>query len=165
METGTLGLGDPMPASALTGFEVAEVLDSLAELIRELQPVQPDPTPAEAVSLAIIGAPNTGKSSLVNRLCGDQRMVVSDIPGTTRDAVDTIIQYYGKSVRLIDTAGLRRKRFGLQGIEFYTTIRSIKALDRCQVAVLMVDATQGLTQGDIRLLSEASEKGVACCWQ
>ncbi len=159
-ETGTLGLGEPRPVSALTGFQVAEVLDDLVEILREIQPIQPYPTPAESLSLAVIGAPNTGKSSLVNRLCGDRRMVVSEIPGTTRDAVDTVIQYYGKSIRLIDTAGLRRKRFGLQGIEFYTTLRALRALARCQVAALLIDAQEGLTKGDLQLLHEAADKGV-----
>ncbi len=159
-EQPNMGLGDPFPVSAQTGFQVAELLDELTERIRRRQPNAPPPGEGEILALAIIGAPNSGKSSLVNRLVGKERMVVSDIPGTTRDSIDTIIQYHGDSVRLVDTAGLRRKRYGVQGIEFYTTLRALRALERCQVAVIMIDAARGLTQGDIKLAQTAADAGV-----
>jgi len=159
-EAAALGLGEPYPASALTGYFFADMLDALADRLRELKLDQFSQPVRETLSLAIIGAPNSGKSSLVNRLSGDERMVVSDIPGTTRDAIDTIIRYHGRFIRLIDTAGLKRKRLGQTGLEFYTTLRALRALDRCNVAVIMIDATLGLTQGDMKLVNEAAKKGV-----
>jgi len=156
----SLGMGEPFLISAKNGFQVGELLDAIVERLRVMKPVAPSRSDPDELALAVIGAPNSGKSSLVNKLCGSGRMVVSDIPGTTRDAVDTVITYHGKPVRLIDTAGLRRKRANDQGIDFYSSIRSIRALDRCDVAIVMLDGSQGLTQGDIRLVSQAAEKGV-----
>ena len=155
-----IGMGDPFAISAKTGYQVGDMLEELIERLRLLKPAFPEAPSPEELSLAIIGAPNCGKSSLVNRLAGTERMVVSEIPGTTRDAVDTIITYHGRSVRLIDTAGLRRKRFRQQGLEFYCTLRALRALERCDVAVIMLDAVVGLTQGDIRLLNQAASNGV-----
>lgn len=156
----SIGMGSPFAVSAKTGLNVGDLLDEVVKRLRELKPILPETPPAEELSLAIIGAPNSGKSSLVNRLSGVERMVVSEIPGTTRDAVDTVIQYHGKRIRLIDTAGLRRKRFGQQGLEFYCTLRALRALEQCEVAVVMVDGIEGLTQGDIRLITQAEAKGV-----
>ncbi len=159
-ESTGLGLGDPAAASARTGYLFAEMLDELVDKIEALgNTSEPQPV-EEELALAVIGAPNTGKSSLVNRLSGDERMVVSDIPGTTRDAIDLIIKYHGKSIRLIDTAGLKRKRFGQKGLEFYMTLRSIRAIERSEVAVVMIDATQGFTQGDFKLINQAEDAGV-----
>ncbi len=156
----SLGLNNPYPISALNGFQVADLLDGVATELKKLKPVAPSrPDPTE-LALAIIGAPNAGKSSLVNKLCGEERMIVSDIPGTTRDSVDTIIKYHGKSVRLIDTAGLKRKHFGQSGLEFYSMLRSIKALQRCDVAVVLVDGTIGMSQGNIKLINQAAKEGV-----
>lgn len=158
-EMPSYGLGDVHPLSARTGFQVAEMLDALTTRIRKMKPVLPEASAPEALSLAIIGAPNSGKSTLVNRLAGEDRMVVSDLPGTTRDAIDTIIQYHGERIRLVDTAGLRKRRLGQQGIEFYSTLRALNALQRCDVAVILIDASQGLTQGDIRLAQQAADAG------
>ena len=154
------GFGDALPISAQTGFNVAEMLDEIVRILIEMKPVMPTAAPREELSLAIIGAPNSGKSSLVNRLIGKQRMVVSDIPGTTRDAIDSLITYHGRSIRLVDTAGLKRKRHGQEGIEFYTTLRTLKALDRCDVAAVMIDSTLGITQGDVKLVQTAVDAGV-----
>lgn len=154
------GLGSPFPISAQTGFNVAEMLDEVVRIIVELKPVMPAAPQFEELSLAVIGAPNSGKSSMVNRLVGKERMVVSDIPGTTRDAVDTIVNYQGKAIRLVDTAGLRRKRYGEQGVEFFTSLRTLRALDRCDVAAVMIDSSLGLTQGDVRLVQTAVDAGV-----
>jgi len=159
-ELNSIGMGDPQPVSAKTGYLVGDLLDEVAARLRKLKPQLPSIPDAEELSLAIIGAPNSGKSSLVNRLSGAERMVVSKIPGTTRDAVDTVIQYHGRRIRLIDTAGLRRKRFGQQGLEFYCTLRALRALERCDVAAVLIDAVDGLTQGDIRLINQAAEGGV-----
>jgi GTP-binding protein len=153
------GLGEPFPVSAQTGNNLAELLDEIANRLQELKPIQPSSPPSEELSLAIIGAPNSGKSSLVNRLVGKPRVVVSDIPGTTRDSIDTILTYHSRAIRLIDTAGLRRRRLGEQGLEFYSTLRSLRALERSDVAAIMVDATLGLTQGDVRLAQNAAESG------
>ncbi|MCF7809893.1 ribosome biogenesis GTPase Der [bacterium] len=154
------GLGDPFAVSANTGLNTGDLLDEIVKRLRQLKPVMPDAPQREELSLAIIGAPNSGKSSLVNMLSGTQRMVVSDIPGTTRDTIDTIIRYHDRSIRLIDTAGLKRRKFKQQGLEFYCTLRALKALKRCQVAVVMIDGTLGITQGDIRLLNQAASEGV-----
>ncbi|MBC8465476.1 ribosome biogenesis GTPase Der [bacterium] len=153
------GMNDMCPASAKTGFQFAEMLDELVNKLKEQNLLRNPKRNREELALAIIGAPNSGKSSLVNRLSGDIRMVVSDIPGTTRDSIDTIINYHGKSFRVIDTAGLVRKRWGLKGIEFYTTLRSIRALDRADVTLIMIDAMKGITQGDQRLVNQAADKG------
>ena len=155
-----IGLGEPQPVSALTGYRVGDLLDTVVEQLRRLKPILPSEPAGEELSLAIIGAPNTGKSSLVNRLAGSERMVVSEIPGTTRDAVDTIVKYHGGTIRLIDTAGLRRKRFKQQGLEFYCTLRALRALERCDVTVVLIDGVNGLTQGDIRLVNQAADSGV-----
>ncbi len=153
------GFGDPFPISAQTGFNVAEMLDEIIRILVEMKPIMPTADPHEELSLAVIGAPNSGKSSLINRLVGKERMVVSDIPGTTRDAIDTLISYHGRSIRLVDTAGLKRKRYGQEGLEFFTSLRTLKALDRCDVAAVMIDATLGITQGDVKLVQTAVDAG------
>ncbi len=158
-EAGTMGMGDPVPVSSKAGFLFADMLDTLVELLQKIKPVHPESDEKDTMSLAIIGSPNSGKSSLVNRLTGNQRMVVSNIPGTTRDAVDTVVKYHGLSIRLIDTAGLRRKRYGEQGLDFYMTLRALRALERCEVTVIMIDAEKGLVQGDMRLINQADEAG------
>ncbi|MFH0765946.1 MAG: ribosome biogenesis GTPase Der [Calditrichota bacterium] len=158
-EIAGLGLGEPLPVSAKSGHRIGDMLDSLVRLIRELKPTLPESPAPEILSLAIIGAPNSGKSSLVNRLTGDNRMVVSDIPGTTRDAVDALIKYHGDTIRLIDTAGLRRKRYGQQGLDFYITLRALRAIERADVAAVLIDGTRELTQGDIKLVNQAAEMG------
>lgn len=155
-----IGMGDPFAVSAKTGYQVGDMLDEVIDRLHLLKPALPEAPSPEELSLAIIGAPNSGKSSLVNRLAGTERMVVSEMPGTTRDAVDTIVGYHGRRVRLIDTAGLRRKRFGQQGLEFYCTLRALRALERCDVAVIILDGIVGLTQGDVRLLNQAANNGV-----
>jgi GTP-binding protein len=109
----------------------------------------------EFISLAIVGRPNVGKSSLVNALVGAEKMIVTDIPGTTRDAIDTKIKYYGQEFLLIDTAGLRRKSKVKDAVEFYSTLRSLESIKRCDVTILMIDATAGMEMQDMRILGEA----------
>lgn len=156
----TLGIGEPYPISALNGYQVGDLLEGITDCLKELKLDEGKRTDSQELALAIIGAPNSGKSSLVNKLSGEERMIVSDIPGTTRDSVDTVVKYHGRSIRIIDTAGLKRKRYGQQGLEFYSTLRSIRALGRCDVAVVLVDGTIGMSQGNIKLINQAVDQGV-----
>lgn len=152
----SLGLGDPIPVSGISGLNTGDLLDKVVEEFPEGELEKR----TDLINLAIIGRPNVGKSSLVNRLIGEDRQIVSDIPGTTRDPVDFDIKYKGKVIRLIDTAGIRRKKeVNRASIDYYTTLRTIKALNRCDVAAVLLDASEGLTQYDRRLLDEVRAKG------
>jgi GTP-binding protein len=151
-----LGMGDPIPISALHGIGTGDMLDQLVEAleIEDRRKEQPDP----AVKIAIIGRPNVGKSSLLNRLLGEDRVIVSPIPGTTRDAIDTRLTYYGKSITLIDTAGIRRRGRVEPGVEKYSVIRALKAMDRADVVLLMIDAIEGVTAQDAHIGGMAIDK-------
>jgi GTP-binding protein len=142
-----LGLGDPYPVSAIHGTGTGDLLDALvASFPQRLEETQDD-----SVKIAIVGKPNAGKSSLLNRLAGRERAIVSPIPGTTRDAVDTRIEVDGLPVTLIDTAGIRRRGRIEQGVEKYSVLRSFKAIERADVALLMVDAQAGITAQDAHI--------------
>ena len=156
-----LGLGDPWAVSALHGRGVGDLLDEMVSLLpppletddaTEIVPgaVGSDPT-GEPPSVAIVGRPNVGKSTLFNRLVGDERSVVHDLPGTTRDAIDTLIETESGPLRLIDTAGMRRKSRTSEGPEFYSLVRALKAIDLADAAVLVIDAAEGVTAQDQRL--------------
>ena len=148
------GLTEPWFISAREGNGVADLLDEVVASF-------PDETTEEedtAVKLAIIGRPNVGKSSFVNALLGTNRHIVSDIPGTTRDAIDSRLKRNGKEVLLIDTAGLRKRTKIDRGIEFYSSVRTDKSIERCEVALLLVDAEQGLEKQDIKIIQMAAEK-------
>jgi GTP-binding protein len=151
-----LGMGDPIPISALHGTGIGDMLDQLVEAleIEDRRKEQPDPT----VKIAIIGRPNVGKSSLLNRLLGEDRVIVSPIPGTTRDAIDTRLTYYGKSITLIDTAGIRRRGRVEPGVEKYSVIRALKAMERADVVLLMIDAIEGVTAQDAHIGGMAIDK-------
>lgn len=152
-----LGLGDVFPISSLHGRGVAEVLDAVAERVPKVDPEAAE----EDIRVAIVGRPNVGKSSMVNAFTGEQRTIVSDIPGTTRDAIDTELHYKGKRFRLVDTAGLRR-RGKIQGsVEYYMAHRSAQALDRADCALVVVDGSEGLTDGDKRTAKLAHDGGKA----
>lgn len=152
-----LGLGEVFPISSLHGRGVAEVLDAVAERVPKVDPE----TAEEDIRVAIVGRPNVGKSSMVNAFTGEQRTIVSDIPGTTRDAIDTELHYKGKRFRLVDTAGLRR-RGKIQGsVEYYMAHRSAQALDRADCALVVVDGSEGLTDGDKRTAKLAHDGGKA----
>jgi GTP-binding protein len=155
-EFATLGFGDVHAISALNGRGIRE----LVEVALEGMPKGPkEEEPAEELRLAIIGRPNVGKSSLHNAFSGDTRSIVSDIPGTTRDAIDSLVSYKGRLVRLIDTAGIRR-RGKIQGsIEYYMVLRAQKALQRAECALLVVDGEEGLTDGDKRVANMSHEMG------
>ena len=143
----SLGLGDPLPTSALHGGGVAELLDVL---VAALPPAEEDPEEEDAatVRIAIVGRPNVGKSQLLNQLLGAERAIVSSIPGTTRDTLDTPLQWGDRHITLIDTAGIRRAGRIQAGVERYSVMRSLRAIERADVALLLVDAAQGLTAQD-----------------
>lgn len=142
-----LGMGDPYPISAIHGTGTGDLLDELVRLL----PVSEEQEDTESVKIAIVGKPNAGKSSLMNRLLGQERAIVSPIPGTTRDAVDTQLEYEGIPVTLIDTAGIRRRGKVEPGVEKYSVLRSMQAIERADVSLLVVDATSGITSQDTHI--------------
>ncbi len=153
-----LGLGTPYPVAAASGRGLGELLDALVALLPETSGAEADPR----LKLAIVGRPNVGKSSIVNALLGRPQVLVTPIPGTTRDAVDTVIRYYGEEVLLVDTAGLRRRSRIREHIELYSVVRTIRAIQRCDVAAVVVDAYEGLRDYDKHILADVVEarKGV-----
>jgi GTP-binding protein len=142
-----LGIGDPQPISALHGTGTGDMLD---ELVSHLE-VSGEEGEEGSVKIAIVGKPNVGKSSLLNRLLGEERVIVSPIPGTTRDAIDTRLTYGGETIILIDTAGIRRRGRIAPGVEKYSVIRSLRAIERADVALLLIDATTGITAQDTHI--------------
>ncbi|MGI5901021.1 MAG: ribosome biogenesis GTPase Der [Desulfitobacteriia bacterium] len=152
----TLGLGEPISISALHGMNVGDLLDIIVSKLPEKSEEIVDP---DIVKVAVIGRPNVGKSSLVNMLLGEERVIVSDIPGTTRDAIDTDFIYEGRHYTLIDTAGIRRKKKIAEVTESYSVIRSFRAVDRSDVVLMVLDATEGVTEQDKRIVGYAHEKG------
>jgi len=144
----------------LHGRGVADLLD---DVVADLEDVKkPEDDEHEEIKVAIIGRPNVGKSSMVNAFTGEQRMIVSEIAGTTRDAIDTVLEYRGEKFRLIDTAGIRR-RGKIQGtVEYYMVNRAQKAVERCECAIVVVDGEEGLTDGDKRIAKLAFDAGKAC---
>jgi GTP-binding protein len=151
-----LGMGDPIPISALHGTGSGDMLDKLLEALGT--PPSP-PQDAEAVAhIAILGRPNVGKSSLLNRLLGEERAIVSPLPGTTRDAIDTRLIYQGVPLVLIDTAGIRRRGRIDPGVEKYSVLRALKAMQRADVVLLLIDATEGVTAQDAHIAGMALDK-------
>lgn len=149
-----LGLGEPVPLSAASGRGVGDFLDEVVAKLPE-RGRRRGPDGSAAMALAVVGRPNVGKSSFINALLGEERHIVTEIPGTTRDAVDSVFKYYGEEIRLIDTAGLRRKSRVQDAVEFYSTVRSFQSIRRADVVVLMIDATLELERQDMRILQEA----------
>ncbi len=142
-----LGLGDPVAVSAAQGLGTGDLLDRIVELLPEDEPEEDE----DIVRLAVIGRPNVGKSSLVNKLLGAERVIVSDVAGTTRDAIDLPLEVDGRRVILVDTAGLRRQAKVSQDVEYYTALRSQRAAERADVAIVVCDATDGVTSQDFRV--------------
>jgi GTP-binding protein len=142
-----LGLGDPFPISALHGTGTGDLLDEVLDRLSEAGAVAE--VGEEAIRVAILGRPNVGKSSLLNKLLGQERVIVSDVPGTTRDAIDTVLVRGEQTFRLIDTAGLRRKRKHRQGIEYYSELRALEAAERADIALVVIDAEEGIVEGDL----------------
>ena len=151
-----LGAGDPVPVSATNGKQSGDLLD----VINERLPATDEALP-EALRVAVIGRPNVGKSSFVNRLLGEERLVVSDVAGTTRDAIDTPFRYHGRDLVFVDTAGLRRQSKVDDGVEFYSSLRSRRAIEGADVCVLLVDATLGVENQDLKIATLAWESGRA----
>jgi GTP-binding protein len=150
-----LGAGDPVPVSAANGKGSGDLLDAITERLPEAPAEDTD-----ALRVAVVGRPNVGKSSFVNRLLGEARLVVSEIAGTTRDAIDTPMRYHGRNVIFIDTAGLRRQSKIDDGIEFYSSLRTRRAIDRADICLLVIDATEGeIHNQDLKIASMAWEAG------
>lgn len=151
-----LGLGDPHPVSANSKLGFGDLLD---EVVENCDPKALEEEEDERPKIAIIGKPNAGKSSIINKMLGEERVIVSDVAGTTRDAIDTVIQKNGKEYVFIDTAGLRRKNKIKEDLERYSAIRTVSAVERCDVAVLVIDATEGITEQDAKIAGIAHERG------
>lgn len=157
----SLGIGDPWPISSTHGNGTGDILDEIVSYIKDI-PVEEDPTESmPTINVAIIGRPNAGKSSLTNRLIGQDRSIVSDVAGTTRDAIDTPIIRDDTRYVIVDTAGLRRKSQINEDVEYYGFVRAMRAIDRADVALLVIDATLGLTDQDQRVAGYAAERGCA----
>ena len=156
LEFHRLGLGDPWPLSALHGHGTGDLLDEIVgRLPGHAEPAVGD----EAIRVAILGRPNVGKSSLLNALVGRERVIVSDVPGTTRDAIDTVLRRDDTTFLLVDTAGLRRKRHQRQGVEYYSELRALEAAERADVALVLVDASQGVVEQDLAIADVARKAG------
>jgi GTP-binding protein len=150
-----LGLGEPFAVSAAVGKSSGDLLDRLVGLL----PAEGEAAEAEAIRVAVVGRPNVGKSSLVNRLLGQDRLVVAAEPGTTRDAIDTTLIHEGRTLVFVDTAGLRKRSKVEDDIEFYSTLRTSRAIERADVCVLVVDAKDGMHAQDLKIANDAWEKG------
>jgi GTP-binding protein len=151
-----LGLGEPLPVSALSGKGSGDVLDAI---VAHLPEAPEEPLESTALSVAVIGKPNVGKSSFVNRLLGTERMVVSEIAGTTRDSIDTPLRYHGRTLNFIDTAGLRRQARIDESLEYYSALRTTRAIERADVCLLLIDATEPVHNQDLRIAEKALEAG------
>jgi GTPase len=148
-----LGLGEPLPLSSLHGHGTGDLLDAVLERLPGT--TARGEVPEDAIRVAVLGRPNVGKSSLVNALVGQDRVIVSEVPGTTRDAVDTVLRRGERTFVLVDTAGLRRKRRQRQGIEYYSELRALQAAERADVALVLVDASEGLVDQDLAVADVA----------
>lgn len=153
-----LGMGDPFPISAVNKMGFGELLDEVKKHFADLPEIEEDD---ERIHIAIVGKPNVGKSSIVNKLIGENRVIVSDIAGTTRDAVDTEVTHKGKDYVFIDTAGLRRKNKIKEDLERYMIIRTVTAVERADVVVLVIDAADGVTEQDAKIAGIADDNGKA----
>jgi GTPase len=152
LEFHRFGLGDPFPVSGLHGSNTGDLLD---EVLARLPGTSARTLPPDAIRVAVLGRPNVGKSSLYNKLVGTERTIVDDVPGTTRDTIDTVLEHDGRTFVLVDTAGLRRKRRQRQGIEYYSELRALDAAERADVALVLIDSSQGIVEGDITAVEVA----------
>jgi len=151
-----LGIGDPIPVSAASKLGIGDMLDIVAEHFPEKSDDEEDD---ETPKIAIIGKPNVGKSSIINKLLGEERVIVTDIAGTTRDAIDTPVTFDGREYIFIDTAGLRRKSKIKEELERYSIIRTVTAVERADIVILVIDATEGVTEQDAKIVGIAHERG------
>ena len=154
-----LGLGEPYAVSSVHGHGTGDMLD---EVLKYLPEENEDDEQDDVIKVAVIGKPNVGKSSIINKICGEERVIVSNIAGTTRDATDSVIENENGKFIFIDTAGIRRKSKVLDSIEKYSVLRAYMAVDRADVAVIVIDATVGFTEQDSKVAGYAHEKGKAC---
>jgi GTPase len=153
-----LGLGDPIPVSSVHGHGTGDLLDLI---VARLPGVGPAQVGEDAIRVAILGRTNVGKSSLLNTLLGQERVIVAETPGTTRDAIDTVLERGDRTFVLVDTAGLRRKRRQRQGIEYYSELRALQAAERADVALVLVDASEGVVDHDLTIADVARKAGCA----
>ena len=151
----SLGFGDPVGVSAAIGKGSGDLLDAVVERLPPFDPAEAE----EMINVAVVGRPNVGKSSIVNRLLGEERLVVAPQAGTTRDAIDSVLRFQSKTLNFIDTAGLRRRAKVEDDLEFYSSLRTERAIERAHVAVLVVDAAVGLHNQDLRIASQAWDEG------
>lgn len=154
----SLGLGDPVPISAANMLGLGDMLDIICGHF----PAEEGDDPDDIIKVAIIGKPNVGKSSIINRILGEERVIVSDVAGTTRDAVDTFYEKDGQKFMFIDTAGIRRRSKVKEAIEKFSLIRAVAAVERCDVAVIVISAEEGITDQDTKIAGIAHENGKAC---
>ncbi len=157
-----LGIDEIYPLSAEHRYGFNDLLDDVAERLEGLAAAAMAENDAHMIRLAVVGRPNVGKSSLINCILGEKRLLVSDIPGTTRDAIDTVCKRNGKSYLLVDTAGIRRKGKVSQKLEKFSIIKALRSLDRCDVALIVLDAGEGITDQDIAIAGYAYERGCGC---
>jgi len=151
----SLGMGDPITISAEHGKNTGDLLDLIVNKLPDTE----EEADSDTMDIAVVGKPNVGKSSLVNYILGQERVIVSDIPGTTRDAIDTVVEYNELKYKLIDTAGLRRKSRVKESVEYYSNIRSIKAIERSDAVLMMIDALEGVTEQDKKIAGYAHDHG------
>ena len=154
-----LGLGEPRPISAVHGHGTGDLLDEVVAALPE--PAEEPEYPEDALRVAIIGRPNVGKSSITNRFAGKNRSIVSDVAGTTRDALDVIVERGDKRYRLVDTAGMRKRNLVHEDVEYYSLVRGLRAIDEADVCLLVVDASEGVTEQDQKIAGLAIERGCA----
>ena len=153
-----LGIGDPHPISAANQMGIGDLLDEVIGYFGDFDGMDEED---ERIRVAIVGKPNVGKSSLINKLIGENRLIVSDIAGTTRDAVDTPVMHHGKEYIFIDTAGLRRKNKIKEELEHYMIVRTVSAVERADIVVLLIDAKEGVTEQDAKIAGIAHDRGKA----
>lgn len=153
-----LGLGEPAAISAAHGLGTGDLLDRLVEMVRDIEPFEEDP---DAIRLAILGRPNVGKSSILNAMLGEERVIVSEFAGTTRDAIDTRLEFDGETIVVVDTAGLRRRSKVAGTVDYYAQLRSERAAERADVALVVCDAVDGVTSEDLRVADIAMRSGCA----
>lgn len=154
----SLGIGEPIPISALHGINTGDLLD---KIVSYFPPEQENNEPSDVIKVAIVGRPNVGKSSLVNYFLGEKRVIVSNIPGTTRDAIDTYVKWHNQNYLIIDTAGMRKKSKIENSIERYSVLRSLKAIERADVVLILIDGTEGVTEQDKKIAGYVYEQGKA----
>ncbi len=156
----SLGVAQIFPVSAMTGYGMGDFIDSLLKEIPEKQipPLQTEPATEPVVKVAVVGRPNVGKSTLINLLLGEERLVANPEPGTTRDSIDTTVRHYGKEYLFIDTAGIRRRSRIVDRLEKYSVIKAFRSIDRAEIVLVMMDSREGVTEQDARIAGYAFEK-------